>query len=129
MNVLILTDRSSGAAGDVYAADRVETAMRQIGVPCNAVGVRDAFVAYEAREGKVRGYRWDDWIAHAAVTFDGFVRPYSKTLGNVNARILEKALELGKSVAYLPDDAPGVAVTSVVVTDPDNWKAGWALVC
>jgi len=129
MNVLIVTDRASGDAGAVYAADRVEAAMAAIGAPCNAVGVGEAFRSYEAQMGKVRGYRWDDWAAHAAATFDGFVRPYSKTLGRVNAEILAKALELGKPAVYLPDAGSGLSVVRIVATDPDNWKAGWALVC
>ena len=129
MNVLILTDKGSGDAEGVSAATRVEEAMTKTGTPCKVTAARDAFFDYEQKTGMVRGFRWEDWATHAAIAFDGFVRPYSKCLGHVNANIIAKAIEYGKPVVYLPETGLGEAVMAVVASDPENYKSGWLVIC
>jgi len=128
MRVLLLQDKAQDEAGVEAARDDVQERLTASGLTWEVVTAGDAFRHYEGQVGgRIRGYRWTDWVTHAGSTFDGFVRPYTETLGRINAEIAELALALHKPVVFLPDSGGAQAVMGVQTRDPEDFKGGWCL--
>ena len=130
MRVLMLNDAAGDDAENMIAQARVEKALTEKGVAAEVVTARDAFHAFEAQAGgKIRGHRWNDWVNHAATTFDGYVRPYHTNVGRITAQIIQMVLKRnGIPVLFLPESGPACQVFSVDAADPEDWKSGWRLV-
>ena len=130
MRVLMLNDAAGDDAENMIAQARVEKALTEKGVTAEVVTARDAFHAFEAQiGGKIRGSRWSEWVNHAALHFDGFVRPYHTHVGRITAQIIQMVLKRNGTYAiFLPESGPARQIFSVDAADPEDWKSGWRLV-
>jgi hypothetical protein len=127
--ILVLMDASAGDGAIVLAANDVADRLAESGLDVEVVDCRVAFYAYEHQiGGKIRGHRWADWVNHASLAFDGFVRPYDRTIGRVNGEVIQTAIRMGKPAIFLPHAGVPQQITGVQTVEPDNYKAGWRLV-